>query len=167
MSNKIKIPFAMQMGAAATLCIVCMLVFMVSSCENEIIDNEDPQTKNIENTSVFLVPLEEFPEWLLTKISGIEKEGGMLSFYSAHIYRTEWEEKIIYLEKNTFQNHLSGTPYYDNGQRMFDISTTGERNYSDELFERFWSSKIEWELIWKIGDGKTIHTSGLAVRHVN
>ena len=40
MVNKIKIPFALQKGTVATLCIACALFFIPAGCGNE--ENLDP-----------------------------------------------------------------------------------------------------------------------------
>ena len=148
MINKLKnlcaLQIARQLSAAVMLCMLCVFWGCKENKESTKM-NEETFLKNLESAPVDLVPVETLPEWLQERIIHFEK----LSSFTAYIYKGEWENQTIYLDKNNFQSFLGGVPYYENGEPIFSYDEDGEKLFSESLVESFRSSSKNWVLIWK------------------
>ena len=130
--------------------VLIFLVFLLLGCKADEASktkkiDEETFLKNLDSAPVALIPVENLPEWLQERIIRFER----LSSFTAYIYKGEWENQTIYLDKNNFQSFVGGVPYYENGETIFSYDEDGKKLFSESLVTSFQSSSKNWVLIWK------------------
>ena len=143
MINKLKNHYALQrarqIGAAAMLCMLCVLFGCKENKDEQKMD-EERFLKDLESAPVAIVPKEDLPEWLQAMI---EFDWEHYVVNPAHkswleIYRGEWNKRTVYHYCHAFSSN-NAEIYYDDGTKT--------------LFETTTVPDINWVLVYQIYDG--------------